>query len=148
MACIPEKIIQRVRAIIIVDGKILLINRVKKDESYWVIPGGQVELGESREEAIKRECIEELGITVHIKKLFIERISDKPETVCQYEFFYLCDIVDGKVGTGQGPEFQPKTYYEGEYRMNWIDLKTLPDMNLKPQEVKDKIIKEYLIDKQ
>ncbi len=148
MVYIPEKIIQRVRAIIIVDGKILLINRVKKDESYWVIPGGQVELGGGREEAIKRECIEELGITVHTKKLFIERISDKPETAGQHEFFYLCDMVDDEVGTGQGPEFQPGGGYEGEYKISWVDLKKLSDINLKPQEVKDKIIKEYLVDKQ
>lgn len=144
MIHISKKIIQRVRAIIIVDGKILLINRLKKDESYWVIPGGQVESGESREEAVRRECIEELGIAVHIKKLFIESISDKPETAGQHEFFYLCDMIDGKVGTGQGPEFQQGTGYKGEYRISWVDLKKLSDINLKPPEVKNKIIKEFL----
>lgn len=147
MVHLPKKIIQRVRAIIIVEDKILLINRLKKDESYWVIPGGQVESGERREEAVKRECTEELGITVHIKKLFIERISDKPETAGQHEFFYLCDMVDGKSGTGQGPEFQPGTQYKGEYKISWVDLKKLSDINLRPQEVKNKIIKEYFDDK-
>jgi len=78
------KVIQRVRAIIIVDGKILLINRLKKDESYWVVPGGQVESGESREEAVKRECLEELGLQVSIKNLFIESISNKPDTALQH----------------------------------------------------------------
>ena len=36
MTNIQEKIIERVRAIIIDSNKILLINRVKKEDSYWV----------------------------------------------------------------------------------------------------------------
>ncbi len=143
MANVPKKIIQRVRAIIITDNKILLINRIKKDESYWIIPGGQVELGENQEQAIKRECEEELGITVRIKELFIKRTSDKPGTIDHHEFFYLCDMVDGNVGSGQGPEFRPNTNYKGKYKVVWVDLKKLPNMNLKPQEIKDKIIKKY-----
>jgi 8-oxo-dGTP diphosphatase len=136
--------VERVRAIIIDSGRILLINRVKKDQSYWVMPGGQVEPKEDREQAVKRECIEELGSMVRVRTLFAQRTSSEPGTEGQQEFFYLCDMVGGKVGTGQGPEFQPKTSYKGEYRINWIDLKNLPDIDLKPQEIKDKIIKEYL----
>lgn len=146
MVDIREKI-ERVRAIIVSSGKILLINRVKKDDSYWVIPGGQIEIGENQEQALRRECIEELGIEIKINKLFLQRPSDKPGMEGQQEYFYLCDIVGGEVGTGQGPEFQPGASYEGEYRIGWIDLKNLSDINLVPQEAKDKIIKEYLGDK-
>ncbi len=142
MVNIPKKT-ERVRAIIINDNKILLINRIKKDESYWVIPGGQVELGESQKQAIKRECEEELGVIVRIKELFIKRISDKPETRGHHVSFYLCDIVHGKVGLGQGPEFRPNTNYEGKHKIVWVDLKKLSNMNLKPEEIKDKIIKKY-----
>lgn len=139
------KIAHRARAIIIADGKILLINRIKKDESYWAMPGGGIELGESPEQAIKRECVEELGVRVCVNKLFVKRISDYSKTMGHCEFFYLCDIVDGKVGTGQGPEFQPNTGYEGEHKISWVGLEKLPDINLMPQEVKDKIIKEHFI---
>lgn len=142
-----QKKIERVRAIIINSNKILLINRIKNDDSYWVIPGGRVEPDESHEQAIKRECIEELGIETQIKKLFLRRISDKPGMEGQHEFFYLCSMVGGKVGTGEGPEFQPGAQYKGEYRISWVDFKKLSDINLKPQEVKDKIIKEYLLNK-
>ncbi|MEA3295832.1 MAG: NUDIX domain-containing protein [Patescibacteria group bacterium] len=139
-----KKIAERARAVIIVDNKILLIHRIKKDESYWVIPGGGVELGENPEQAVKRECVEELGVTICAQKLFIKRISDYSKTMGHCEFFYLCDIVSGEVGTGQGPEFQPNTGYEGEHKISWISLEKLSNINLMPLEVKHKIIKEYL----
>jgi len=143
MPNIKEKIIERVRAIIIDSNKILLINRIKTDDSYWVIPGGKVEQGESHEEAIKRECLEELGIEVVVGKLFLKRINDKIGLEGQHEFFYLCNMVGGKLGTGQGPEFQLMTHYVGEYKIHWIDMKDLTQLNLKPHEVRDKIILEY-----
>jgi mutator protein MutT len=140
MANIPKKITKRVRAIIIEQDKILLINRIKGSNSYWVIPGGAVEPGESHEQAVKRECFEELGINIEVQNLFLQRIADKPEAKGQQEFFYLCNIIDGQIGTGQGPEFQVGTQYKGEYRIKWINLKDLPEINLKPEEVKNKII--------
>lgn len=147
MANIQKKVIERVRAVIIDYNNILLINRVKRGNSYWVIPGGGVEQSESHEHAIKRECLEELGIKIRVRRLFLQRIGDKPRMEGQHEFFYLCDIIGGKVGTGQGPEFQPRTQYKGEYKISWVDLKKLPDLNLKPEEVKNKIIQEYLLNK-
>ena len=58
---------KRVRAVIIKDNQILLIKRTKKDSLYWVILGGVVEEKETNEEALKRECKEELGIDIQIK---------------------------------------------------------------------------------
>ena len=143
-----RKKIERVRAIIIASGKILLINRIKNNESYWVIPGGQVEVGENHEWALMRECIEELGVTVRVNKLFVQRASDKPGMEGQQEFFYLCDIIDGDIGSGKGPEFQPGTRYIGEYKIGWINLADLSSINLKPQDIKYRILEEYSKNKQ
>ena len=90
-----------------------------------------VEPDESHEQAIKRECIEELGIKAQMEKLFLRRISDKTGMEGQHEFFYLCSMVGGKVGTGEGPEFQSGAQYKGEHRISWVDLKKLSDINLK-----------------
>jgi 8-oxo-dGTP diphosphatase len=52
-----------VGAIIIRDGKVLLVKR--KDQpgkGHWAIPGGKVELGESLKDAVHREIREETGI--------------------------------------------------------------------------------------
>ena len=95
------------------DGKILLIKRTKPDVVYWVIPGGGVEKGETEEQAIIRECKEELGVDIKVKELFLEIDSKKPEIKGQKEYFYLCEVIDGKVGVGKGPEFQKDSGYFG-----------------------------------
>lgn len=139
--------IERVRAIIIVSEKILLINRIKDNETYWVIPGGRVEAGESHGEALERECVEELGVKIHANGLFMQQPSGKPGIEGQQEFFYLCNIIGGKVGSGQGPEFKQGTQYKGEYIITWVDFKNLSTIDLRPKDLKDRIIKEYLSNK-
>lgn len=146
MTNIP-KIIERVRAVIIDSDKILLINRIKDDDSYWVIPGGAVESGETHKQTLERECLEELGVKINVQELFLQRVGDKPEIEGQPEFFYLCDIIGGKVGAGRGPEFRPETQYKGKYIIKWVALKELPDINLKPEEVKNKIVQQTILDK-
>lgn len=56
-----QKIIAgRVRAVIVKDNKIILIKRVKSNETYWVFPGGGIEPGETKEVALLREISEAL----------------------------------------------------------------------------------------
>ncbi len=59
----------RVAGILIKDGKILLVRHKKINESYWLLPGGGIEFGESTENALIREFKEEVGIEVEIGKL-------------------------------------------------------------------------------
>lgn len=44
------------------NGEILLIKQKKKNRSYWLLPGGGVEFGESLELALERELKEELSL--------------------------------------------------------------------------------------
>ena len=48
------------------DGALLLSTRPpgKAYEGYWEFPGGKIEAGESVEQALRRELIEELGVTI------------------------------------------------------------------------------------
>jgi 8-oxo-dGTP diphosphatase len=131
----------RVRAIIIKENKVLIIKRTKKDSVYYVIPGGGVENGEDFEVAIRRECKEELGVDVRVKELFAEIISGKLETVGQKEYFYICEIINGELGTGQGPEYIDNNGYEGAYNLLWIDIDSLSKIDLRPNILRDKIIK-------
>lgn len=130
---------QRVRGIIIKKGKILTIKRMKPEETYWVIPGGGVEDGETNETALIREMKEELGIDVIVGKLIFEMDSQKPETAEQREYFYLCSIEGGEVGTGHGPEFQKNTYYVGSHEPEWLEIRSLDKYDLKPDAIKSVI---------
>ncbi|MDA8819282.1 (deoxy)nucleoside triphosphate pyrophosphohydrolase [Schleiferiaceae bacterium] len=63
------KSIKVVAAVIIQDGKVLCVQRPKHTKEYislkWEFPGGKVEVGENREEALVREIQEELAAEIH-----------------------------------------------------------------------------------
>lgn len=57
-----------VGAAIVRDGAVLAAQRSYPHQlaGYWELPGGQVEPGESEQNALRRECREELAVDVHI----------------------------------------------------------------------------------
>ena len=51
----------------------------KKRGLLWEFVGGKVESGETEQQALVRECIEELGVTVKVGELFIEVDHQYPD---------------------------------------------------------------------
>ncbi len=134
---------KRVRAIIIHQNLLLLIKRTKGGLVYWVFPGGGVGKEESQEDALIRECKEELGLTIEIENLFLKRIADKQEIMGNIEYFYLCKVQRGKIGTGEGPEYGGGSCYVGKYDLEWIDVDNISNIDLKPTEVRDLVYKKF-----
>lgn len=65
MSRAPERI---AAAALVRDGSVLLGHRHPQRRWYpdcWDLVGGHVETGETPAEAVVRECLEELGITIH-----------------------------------------------------------------------------------
>ncbi len=63
----PETVIRvRVAGIIIEDDSLLMVAHKKDDKVYWLLPGGGVDYGESLEESLKREFLEELNVNVSV----------------------------------------------------------------------------------
>ncbi len=138
---------KRVRGIIIEDGKIALIERVKGDRTYYIFPGGGVEKGETILQALHREMKEELGVEVSVGERFAEyhhEGHDSKEEVVHD--FYLCKEVGGTFGAGDGPEYQPNTPYavDGTHDPVKIPLSRLKDIDLKPEEIKQLVIEKFL----
>lgn len=61
------------------DQSVLLVRHEKGDHSYWLLPGGGVEYGESLEEALVREFSEEVSLDVEIGPLLFVNDSIAPD---------------------------------------------------------------------
>lgn len=88
-------------AVIIRDGKVVLIRRGKEPlRGRWVVPGGTVELGESLEDAVVRETLEETGLHVRPREVLIvfDRIERRQADVAYHYVIvdYLCDWIAGE----------------------------------------------------
>lgn len=58
-----------VRAIIIKEGQLLIMHRNKFGQEYDTLPGGNIEVGETPEQALYRELEEETMVTFSINKM-------------------------------------------------------------------------------
>lgn len=139
---------ERARMVVIERGRLLAIKRTKPKETYWVFPGGEIEDGETIEYTLIREGKEELGVTVWPFREFISLPSSKKDLFGQVEHFYFCDIKEGTLGTGQGPEFLPNSLYCGRYEIVWITLEDLGALDLRPHEVRDLLVSNFRSSKQ
>lgn len=125
----------RVRAVIIKNDKVLAIKRDKEGDHFWCFPGGGIEEGESEQEALERECLEEANINVKVgKKIYHQDF--KGDNIN----FYLCEILSGEVGKGNGPEYQNKSGSTNTYEPIWLPIKDLKNYDLRPVELRDKIL--------
>jgi 8-oxo-dGTP diphosphatase len=70
------------------DGAFLLTSRPpgKVYEGYWEFPGGKVETGETVEQALRRELLEEIGVAIgSIHPWHVERV-DYPHALVRLNF--------------------------------------------------------------
>ena len=61
----------------------------------WEFVGGKVEPGETKEEALVRECREELAVTVAVGDVFMDVLHDYPDLLVHLTLFHA-KIAEGK----------------------------------------------------
>lgn len=89
------KHIEVVAAVIVRDGRYFATQRGYGEyKDKWEFPGGKVEPGESREEALIREIREELATTIGIDRFICTVDSDYPDFHLTMHC-YLCHVVSG-----------------------------------------------------
>ena len=91
------KNISVVAAIIIKENKIFATQRGYGEfKDWWEFPGGKIESGETPEEALKREIIEELDTEISVDKYLTTVDYDYPSFHLNMRC-YICHIIKGKL---------------------------------------------------
>ena len=91
------KTVRVVAGIIIEDGKVFATQRGYGEfKDGWEFPGGKIEQGETPEEAVVREIMEELDTEVEVKELFDTVEYDYPKFHLSMDCF-ICKIKKGNL---------------------------------------------------
>lgn len=87
-------------------GDLLLTTRPpdKVYAGHWEFPGGKLEVGESVEEALRRELQEEIGITIGPTLLWREQVVDYPHALVRLHFCKVFEWV-GDLNMKEGQRF-------------------------------------------
>lgn len=90
--------------------------------NYWEFPGGKIEQGESKEEALKREIQEELGCTIEVYEHIDDTTYEYEKVIVRLETF-MAKIVSGSPVVSEHAE------------LKWMTRQELPSLNWAPADI-------------
>lgn len=127
---------QAVRAIIIKNNRLIVMHRNKFGEEYVTLPGGNIELGETPEQALHREVYEETQFKVHnLRYVFIEHCEhpygDQHVFLCDYEGSDEPVLMDGS------EESHINKLGKNLYTPMWLPLEQLATSTFVTTELRD-----------
>lgn len=121
----------RAAVLLVQEGQVALIRRVRGGHTYFLFPGGGVEPGESPQEAAEREMLEETGLRVRTMACAAV-VHFRGDT----QSFFTCELLGGTWGAGTGEEYAGNLLAEyGTYEPVWLPLADLPRHDVRPAAV-------------
>ena len=88
----------------------------------WEFVGGKVEEGETKEQALIRECQEELAVTLSVGEIFMDVLHEYPDLTVHLTFFHAT-IAQGVVQRLEHNDIQ------------WITPEEIPNYEFCPADV-------------
>lgn len=135
----------RVSGLIIKSNKLLLVDM--DDSGFLCLPGGYVELGETTEEAAKRELTEEIRQDVRVEKYlgvvenyFINKYNKKMHEI---SFYYLMNFINNDIDDNDFIIIENDKGHKIKLDFKWIDIDCLDEFDVRPSFLK-RIIKNEL----
>ena len=97
----------------------------------WEFVGGKVEKGETKEQALIRECAEELAVTVEVHDVFMDVVHEYPDLTVHLTLF------NARIAKGE-----PQLIEHNDIK--WIIPSEIPDYDFCPadEEILKRIIEE------
>lgn len=124
---------QRVTLLFVQDDQILLFYRFREGRSYYILPGGGIEPGETIAQAALREGQEETGLHFRLGPLLWERELQVDPDYRLHEFAFLVTEFSGTPVLG-GPELADSGP-ENVYCLEWHPLAQVNEMVHYPRPV-------------
>ena len=94
------KKVEVVAGVVFHEDTILCVQRPYNKLPYisekYEFPGGKIEVSETKEEALHRELLEELDISMHIKSFFLTVIHEYPDFELTMHSF-ICEVDDQRL---------------------------------------------------
>ena len=117
--------IKVVAAILQKEDKILIARKAegKPLAGYYEFPGGKIEEGETEEESLIRELMEEMNIEIKIKAYIGESIYDYGDNKIIQLLGYTAEIISGKI----------KLTDHNEYK--WVALNEINSYKIAPADI-------------
>ncbi len=135
-----QRFCYRVAAVIVDRGRVLLqaVEDVpgSVEDAFLCLPGGRVEHGETAEECIGREMLEELEDDVRVERLlwFVESFFEH-EGMSWHEIglYFLVSLSESsRLLTSEGPHWGVEPEIGIKFRLEWHDVEKLEGVRLLP----------------
>ncbi len=128
-----------VKAIIVEEGRLLVIRKRRGRDEYFVLPGGAQRPGEALDDALVREVREEVGAAVEVRGLKHVRdyvashheFARQSAGLHQVEFWFECRLLERPGAVAQS---EPDRRQVG---VEWLALSDLAERPLYPRVLKD-----------